>query len=142
VNHPAVSETAALVEAGFGLEQLARLAALLSPAPAFRLSDSPELAALAQHLPGADIAFNQDRLHGYAKLVREFYWDNRLGQFLRESLPHYQQALRQAPASRAPVGTRILISLLAPLAPEGRLQFERHAPRPVRYLILAPWNRR
>src|SRR5262249_60463764 len=121
-SHPAVRETAALMEHGFAYRELARFAMLVTSAPYFVLEDSEELKELAALLPNANGTFNLDRLHGYAKLVREFYWDNRVGQFLRSSLTYYQKASRRALPSDAPPGARVLFS---PLAPETRLEFKR-----------------
>src|SRR5262249_17625111 len=120
--HPAVRETAALVGRGVAVEELARFSTFLSPAPYFVLNESEELRDVAALLPGDNIDFNLDRLSGYAKLIREFYWDNRVGQFLRESLPYYQQALKRAAPGAAATGARVLVS---PLAPLPRLEFQR-----------------
>ncbi|MBI3698707.1 MAG: hypothetical protein HY238_28190 [Acidobacteria bacterium] len=130
-NHPAVRETAALMARGFGYAELARFSTFLSQAPYLVLSDSEELNELADMLPRANAGFNLDRLHGYAKLVREFYWDAKLGQFLRGALPSYQRAVRRA--SPAGSASKVLVSLLAPA---GRIEFERRTPRPVTYVVL------
>lgn len=132
-NHPAVRETAALMERGFGYQELALLSTFLSPAPYFLINDSPELRDLAERLPGAPTSFNLDRLHGYSKLVREFYWDTRMGQFLRSSLASYQQAVRQAVPTEAPPGAKVVPSLLAPTP---RIEFKRRTPRPATYWVL------
>lgn len=132
-NHPAVRETAALMSRGFGIEELARFSTFLSPAPYFVLQESEELKDVAALLPGGDVGFNLDRLSGFARLIREFYWDNRVGQFLRESLPYYQQALKRATAGADASGARVLVS---PLAPAARLEFQRKSPRPLTYLVL------
>ena len=71
-NHPAVRETAALMAHGFGYPELARFSTFFSQAPFFVLTDSDELEELAAVLPPANGSFNLDRLHGYAKLVRDF----------------------------------------------------------------------
>lgn len=131
-NHPAVRETAALIARGFGCRELALLSTFMTQAPYFELLESPELKELAELLPGADVAFNLDRLAGYSKLVREFYWDNRVGQFLRTMLPHYQRALRDATLKDSPPGARIFVS---PLCPAATLEFERRTPRPTTYLV-------
>ena len=135
-NHPAVRETAALIDRGFGHRELARFSMLMSPAPYFALVDSEELKQLAELLPGANIEFNVDRLHGYARLVREFYWDNHVGRFLRASLPYYQQAVRRAPAADVPAGAKVLLSPLAPLPESGRIEFTRRTPRAVSYVVV------
>ncbi len=132
-NDPAVQETAALMERGLGYLELARFAILMTPAPYFVLEDSEELKELAAALPAANGTFNLDRLHGYAKLVREFYWDHRVGQFLRSSLTYYQKASRLPLPSDAPAGARLLFS---PLAPETRLEFKRLPPRAATYWVL------
>ncbi len=130
-SHPAVRETAALMERGFGYQELARFAMLMT-APYFVLEDSEELKELAAVLPSANGTFNLDRLHGYAKLVREFYWDNHVGQFLRSSVAYYQKASRIALPSGAPLGARVLFS---PLAPETRFEFKRPPPRSATYWV-------
>jgi hypothetical protein len=132
-SHPAVRETAALLGRGLAVEELARFSTFLSPTPYFVLNESEELKDVAALLPGGDIGFNLDRLSGYAKLIREFYWDNRVGQFLRESLPYYQQALKRATPGDSASGSRVLVS---PLAPSPRLEFQRKSPRPLTYLVL------
>src|SRR5713226_9562081 len=62
-SHPAVLETAALMERGFGHRELARFGMLLTPAPYFVLEDSEELQELAALLPNTNGTFNLDRLH-------------------------------------------------------------------------------
>ena len=123
-SHPAVRETAALLERGFGNRELARFAVLMSSAPYFVLEDSEELRELAVLLPSTSLDFNLDRLHGFAKLVREFYWGNHVGQFLRSSLAYYQRASKQSVPSDVPAGARVLFS---PLAPSSRIEFKRRA---------------
>ena len=124
---PAVRETMALMGRGFGYSELARFSMCLSAAPYFVLNDSPQLLELAALLPGADRAFNLDRLYGYSKLIREFYWDRHVGRFLRSSVPYYQQVVRRRlPADVAP-GNRVILS---PLAPVERIEF------PVNYLVI------
>ncbi len=131
--HAAVEETAALLTRGFSCAELARFATLMGPAPHFGLLDSPELAELAERLPPAQGKFNQDRLHGYARLVREFYWDRHVGRFLRSVLPYYQQAVkRPLPAGAAP-GAKVLVS---PLAPATRIEFTRPASSPALWLVI------
>jgi hypothetical protein len=132
-NHPAVQETAALMGHGFGLPELARLSTMMSPAPYFTLIESPEVKQLAASLPSANGEFNLDRLYGYSKLVREFYWDNHVGQFLRSSTPYYQQVVKRPLPPDLPPGARILLS---PLAPAARIEFTRQIPKPVTYLVL------
>ena len=132
-NHPAVRETAALMAHGFGYEELARFSTFLTTAPYLVLIESEELNDLARMLPKANGSFNLDRLHGFARLVREFYWDNHVGRFLRESLPAYQQAVKRAAPAGSPPGGRTIRSLLAPA---GRLEFTRRTPRAIAYLVL------
>jgi hypothetical protein len=111
--HPAVQETASLLAHGWDHAALARFAALLSQAPYFVLSDSETLRELAGRLPPTrDPDFHLDRLHGYAKLVREFYWDNHVGRFFRGSLTAYQQAVKETFVE--PGAGRVVVSLLAP----------------------------
>ncbi|MBI3666522.1 MAG: hypothetical protein HY236_09930, partial [Acidobacteria bacterium] len=98
-----------------------------------RLKDSKELAQLAEMLPSGNVSFNMDRLAGYAKLVREFYWDNHVGRFLRDAVPHYRQAVGRKLPSDLPPGARVLLS---PLAPVARMEFVRRSPKPVTYLVL------
>jgi hypothetical protein len=130
--HPAVHETAALIQQGLEYPELALFATLMTQAPYFTLQDSVELRQLAERLPGADKELNADRLHGYSKLVREFYWDTRLGTVLRGAVTSYQAALRHPLPADLPAGARVLISLLAP--PE-RLEFTRRNP-PATYVVL------
>jgi hypothetical protein len=135
-NHPAVRETAALLQHGFGYAELAKFSTLMTSAPYFVLTESPELKELAKKLPSSDIEFNIDRLYGYAKLVREFYWDSQVGRFLRSSLSYYQQAARRTLPPDAPRGAKVLLSALAPLPASGRIEFTRRTPRPVAYLVV------
>jgi len=135
--HPAAVETASLMSHGFGVRELARFSTFLSPAPSFVLNESEELSDLARLLPpAADPKFNLDRLSGYARLVREFYWDTRVGRFLRDSTGYYQQALRVLPVADVPSESRLLFSPLAPVTPEGRIAFTRRTPRQIDYVVL------
>jgi len=133
--HPAVRETAALMDRGFGCRELARLASSMTSAPYFTLAEGEEVSELAGLLPGRDKSFNLDRLFGYSKLVREFYWDHRMGRFLRGSLPAYQQAVRRPLPADLPPGAKIVIS---PLAPVERIEFTRRSPRAVTWVVLGP----
>ena len=136
-NHPAVVETASLMAHGFGYRELARFSTFLSSAPNFVLNESDELKDLAGLLPPAsDPKFNMDRLAGYSRLVREFYWDTHVGRFLRESTAHYQQALRGLSVSDFSPDAKVLFSPLAPVTADGRLAFTRQTPRPVDYIVL------
>jgi hypothetical protein len=111
--HPAVQETASLLAHGWDHTALVRFATLVTQAPYFALSDSETLRELAALLPATrDPDFHLDRLHGYAKLVREFYWDHQVGRFFRGSLAAYQQAVKEALVE--PGGGRVVVSLLAP----------------------------
>lgn len=114
--HPAVQETASLLEHGWTYAELARFATLMNSAPYFVLNGSDELAELAALLPETkDKTFHQDRLHGYSKLIREFYWDNHVGRFLRSALPAYQQAVKRPLSEEAPEGAKVVVSLVAPV---------------------------
>lgn len=114
-SHPAVVETGSLLEHGWSYAELARFAALMTPAPYFVLEDSEELAKLGALLPQTqDKTFQQDRLQGYARLIRAFYWDNRVGRFFRSVLPAYQQAAKGPLPDDAPAGAKVMVSLLAP----------------------------
>jgi hypothetical protein len=130
--HAAIHETAALMQYGLGYQDLALFSTLMTQAPYFSLQDSPELKELASRLPGPDKEFNLDRLYGYSRLVREFYWDTRLGAYLRSSLAVYQQAARRPLPPGLPEA-RILVS---PLAPTDRIEFTRRTPQPVSYVVL------
>ncbi|MBI3666118.1 MAG: hypothetical protein HY236_07815 [Acidobacteria bacterium] len=132
-NHAAVRETAALMEHGLTGQDLARFSTFMASAPDFRLKDSKELAQLAEMLPSGNVSFNMDRLAGYAKLVREFYWDLRVGQFFRDAAPRYRQAVGRKLPPDLPPGSRVLLS---PLAPVARMEFVRRSPKPVTYLVL------
>jgi hypothetical protein len=134
--HAAVVETADLLRHGFGYRELARFAACVNSAPYFVLTESEDLWQLAELLPSSDTSFNVDRLYGYAQLVKEFYWDARVGTFLRESLDTYRQVIRRPLPSDVPAGATVLVSPLAPLAPGDRLEFARRSPRPAAYLVL------
>lgn len=115
-SHPAVVETGSLLEHGWSYTELALFAALMNSAPYFVLEDSEELAALAALLPETrDKTFHQDRLQGYARLIRAFYWDNRVGRFFRTVLPAYQQAAKGPLPDDAPAGAKVVVSLLAPV---------------------------
>ncbi len=115
-SHPAVVETGSLLEHGWSYAELARFAGLMNSAPYFALNDSEELAELGALLPQTrDKTFHQDRLHGYARLIREFYWDNHVGRFLRSALPAYQQAAKRPLPDDAPVDAKVMVSLLAPV---------------------------
>jgi hypothetical protein len=133
-SHPAVQETAALLEKGWTYTELARFATLMNSAPYFVLSDSPELEELASLLPESkDRSFNLDRLHGFAKLVREFYWDHHVGRFLRATAAAYQQAVRQPLTEDVGPGSRVLVTLVAPVE---RLEFTRQALAPAPHVVL------
>ncbi len=132
-HHPAVRETAALLERGLGWPELARLASFMAPAPHFLMPPSEELTELAALLPGGHVGFNLDRLHGYTKLVREFYWDNHVGRYLAGVREHYAEALARPLPADVPAGAKVLVS---PLAPSGRLQFTRRRPSPLTYIVL------
>ena len=115
-SHPAVVETGSLLEHGWSYTELARFAALMNSAPYFALNDSEELSELGALLPQTrDKTFHQDRLHGYARMIREFYWDNHVGRFLRLVLPAYQQAVKRPLPDDAPAGAKLMVSLLAPV---------------------------
>ncbi len=132
--HPAVLETADLLEHGWSYSELARFASLMTPAPYFVLSESEELDELAALLPATgDKSFPKDRLYGYVRLVKEFYWDNRVGRWLREAAPAYQQAVRRPLPEEVPAGARVLISLAAPV---DRIEFTRRPPGPAANLVV------
>jgi len=138
-SHPAVQETASLLEHGWSLAELARFVMLMNSAPYFMLNDSAELDDLAGLLPGTrDRTFHQDRLHGYAKLIREFYWDNHVGRFLRTMLPAYQQAVRDPLAEEAPPEAKVTVSLLAPVE---RLEFTRSSAPAAHLVVLGSSDR-
>jgi hypothetical protein len=56
-----------------------------------------------------------------------------VGRFLRGVVPSYQQAVRRPLPAGLPAGAKVLVS---PMAPPGRLEFERRTPRPVSYVVL------
>jgi hypothetical protein len=132
-NHPAVQETAALLKQGFSYRELAIFATLISQAPYFTLQETAEVKELAARLPGPDKEFNMDRLFGYSRLVHDFYWDTRLGTFLRAELPVYREALRHSLPADLPAEAHVLIS---PLAPVERVEFSRQLPVPATYVVL------
>ena len=133
--HPAVRETASLLERGWTWPDLARFATLLNSAPYFVLPESDELAELTIMLPETrDRNFHLDRLHGYARLVKDFYWDCRVGNFLRETTRAYRQAVRRPLEDPVPAGARVTVSLLAPV---DRIEFTRSASAPQLHLVRA-----
>jgi hypothetical protein len=132
-NHPAVQETAALLKQGLSYRELALFATIISQAPYFTLQESAEVKELAARLPGPDKEFNMDRLFGYSRLVHDFYWDTRLGTFLRAELPVYREALRHPLPADLPAEAHVLIS---PLAPVERVEFTRELPVPTTYVVL------
>jgi len=133
--HPAVRETASLLDRGWGWPELARFATLFNSAPYFVLPESQELEDLAALLPETrDRAFHLDRLHGFGRLVKDFYWENRVGTFLRETARGYQEAVKQPLDQPAPPGARVIVSLLSPA---DRIEFTRRASALQTHLILA-----
>ena len=131
--HGAVRETAAILAGGLKVEDLARLATLMAPAPIFEFRTSEEIQELAATLPGGNLTLSVDRLHGYARLVREFYRDLRVARFFLETAPYYREMAQRKPPPDAPAGAKFLVS---PLCPAPRIQFARRSPRAVTYVIL------